>query len=168
MDKCCALHCREQSDDPAERAVQAEASQYGDILRLDSTDTYADLSSKTVKLFSKLPGKFRADFYFKVDDDVIVNVPALVAYLEPRRQHGNLYMVRGACEEPGCMSTRPALMLITMAPALSRFPYAAAPSEASNDSNSRYPRRGRGHSPIHCPKASHLCAAVIPLRVPLL
>lgn len=74
--------------------MQAEASQFGDILRLDSTDTYADLSSKTVKLFSKLPGKFRADFYFKVDDDTIVNVPALVAYLEPRRQHGNLYMVR--------------------------------------------------------------------------
>ena len=86
--------CREQADDPAERAVQAEASKFGDILRLDSTDTYADLSSKTVKLFGKLPGKFRADFYFKVDDDVIVNVPALVAYLEPRRQHGNLYMVR--------------------------------------------------------------------------
>ena len=40
--------------------------------------------------------QFRADFYFKVDDDVIVNVPALVAYLEPRRQHGNLYMVRPA------------------------------------------------------------------------
>ncbi len=85
---------REQSDDPAERAVQAEASKFGDILRLDSTDTYADLSSKTLKLFGKLPDKFRADFYFKVDDDVIVNVPALIAYLEPRRQQGNLYMVR--------------------------------------------------------------------------
>ena len=88
------LPCREQSDDPAERAVQAEASKFGDILRLDSTDTYADLSSKTLKLFGKLPDKFRADFYFKVDDDVIVNVPALIAYLEPRRQQGNLYMVR--------------------------------------------------------------------------
>ena len=44
--------------------------------------------------------QFRADFYFKVDDDVIVNVPALVAYLEPRRQHGNLYMARAAAQMP--------------------------------------------------------------------
>ena len=48
---------REQTDDPAERAVQAEAKRFGDVLRLDSTDTYADLSSKTLKLFGKLPGK---------------------------------------------------------------------------------------------------------------
>ncbi len=54
---CHCLRCREQTDDPAERAVQAEAKEFGDVLRLDSTDTYADLSSKTLKLFGKLPGK---------------------------------------------------------------------------------------------------------------
>ena len=37
--------------------MQAEAKRFGDVLRLDSTDTYADLSSKTLKLFGKLPGK---------------------------------------------------------------------------------------------------------------
>ena len=49
-----------------ERRVAAETKQFGDILRLDSTDTYADLASKTLKLFSKLPDKFEASFYFKV------------------------------------------------------------------------------------------------------
>jgi len=52
------------------------------------------LSPEMLELMHHL--QFRADFFFKVDDDVIVNVPALVAYLEPRRQRGNLYMVRAA------------------------------------------------------------------------
>lgn len=34
----------------------------------------------------------------QVDDDVIVNVKALAAYLRERRTHGNLYMVRGGCD----------------------------------------------------------------------
>ena len=76
--------------------MRAEAAQFQDILRLDSVDTYADLSAKTLKLFGKLPAKFDADFYFKVDDDVILNVAALAAYLAPRRQQGNLYLVRGS------------------------------------------------------------------------
>jgi len=46
--------------------VRAETKEFGDIIRLDSTDTYADLARKTLKLFSKLPDKFDASFYFKV------------------------------------------------------------------------------------------------------
>ena len=57
---------REQTDDPAEAAVRSEAREFADILRLDSVDTYDDLSGKTLKLFGKLPDKFDADFYFKV------------------------------------------------------------------------------------------------------
>lgn len=74
-------------------AVKAEAQQYGDIVRLDAVDTYADLPTKALKLFSALPDIFDADFYFKVDDDVILNIPALASYLRPRRHQGNLYMV---------------------------------------------------------------------------
>ncbi len=48
-----------------EKRVAEETQRFGDILRLDSTDTYADLASKTLKLFSKLPDKFDASFYFK-------------------------------------------------------------------------------------------------------
>lgn len=46
--------------------MRAETKEFGDIIRLDSTDTYADLAQKTLKLFSKLPDKFDASFYFKV------------------------------------------------------------------------------------------------------
>lgn len=67
--------------------------QYGDILRVDLVDTYGDLSMKTMKLFATLPGKIDADFYFKVDDDVAVNVAALTNYLQQRRTQGNLYLV---------------------------------------------------------------------------
>lgn len=35
-----------------------------------------------------------ADFYFKIDDDVGVNVRALAEYLAERRSQGNLYLVR--------------------------------------------------------------------------
>lgn len=54
----------------------------------------ADLSLKTLKLFGELPDLIDADFYFKIDDDVGVNVPALAEYLEERRTQGNLYLVR--------------------------------------------------------------------------
>lgn len=68
--------------------------QYGDIVRIDMVDTYADLSMKTLRMFSILPQKIDADFYFKIDDDVAVNVDALADYLEAHRTQGNLYMVR--------------------------------------------------------------------------
>ena len=67
--------------------------QYGDIVRIDMVDTYADLSMKTLRMFSILPQKIDADFYFKVDDDVAVNVDALADYLDARRTQGNLYLV---------------------------------------------------------------------------
>ena len=66
---------------------------YGDIVRVDVVDTYGDLSLKTLKLFATLPSKIDADFYFKVDDDVAVNVDAMAQYLGERRSQGNLYLV---------------------------------------------------------------------------
>ena len=84
----------EQKDDPDELRIQEEIKLYGDILRLDMVDTYADLSMKTLKMFSVLPAKFDADFYFKIDDDVAVNVDAMAAYLQTKRNQGNLYLVR--------------------------------------------------------------------------
>ena len=69
---------------------------YGDIVRLDIVDSYSDLSGKTLKMFSVLPQKIDADFYFKVDDDVAVNIDAMETYLTAQRKHGNLYLVRHA------------------------------------------------------------------------
>ena len=73
--------------------------QFGDILRVDVVDTYGDLSLKTLKTFATMPGKIDADFYFKVDDDVAVNVAALTGYLQQRRTQGNLYLVRPSALE---------------------------------------------------------------------
>ena len=88
------LPCSEQKDDPDELRIQEEIKLYGDILRLDMVDTYADLSMKTLKMFSVLPAKFDADFYFKIDDDVAVNIDAMANYLQAKRNQGNLYLVR--------------------------------------------------------------------------
>ena len=85
--------CSEQKDDPDEVKLKAEMQQYGDIVRIDMVDTYADLSMKTLRMFSILPQKIEADFYFKIDDDVAVNVDALADYLDARRSQGNLYLV---------------------------------------------------------------------------
>lgn len=87
----------DQADDPDEARLREEAAQHGDVLRIDMVDTYADLSLKTLKMFSLLPTLWDADFYFKIDDDVAVNVPALASYLAARRGRGNLYL--------GCMKS---------------------------------------------------------------
>ena len=94
----------EQKDDPDELRIQEEIKLYGDILRLDMVDTYADLSMKTLKMFSVLPAKFDADFYFKIDDDVAVNVDAMATYLQAKRNQGNLYLVSNhmACWRMHC------------------------------------------------------------------
>ena len=92
--------CSEQKDDPDEVNLKAEMQQYGDIVRIDMVDTYADLSMKTLRMFSILPQKIDADFYFKIDDDVAVNVDALADYLEAHRTQGNLYMVSFAHRLP--------------------------------------------------------------------
>ena len=84
----------EQKDDPDEVRIQEEIKQHGDIWRLDMVDTYADLSLKTLKMFTVLPQKIDADFYFKIDDDVAVNVDAMATYLTQRRNQGNLYLAR--------------------------------------------------------------------------
>jgi hypothetical protein len=38
--------------------------------RLDIQDEYSELSRKTARLFSQMSSSVRADFYFKIDDDV--------------------------------------------------------------------------------------------------
>lgn len=85
--------CSEQKDDPDEAKLLDEMKAYGDIWRIDMVDTYADLALKTLKMFSILPARVDADFYFKVDDDVAMNVGAMAEYLQSKRTQGNLYLV---------------------------------------------------------------------------
>lgn len=56
-----------------------------------------DLSLKTQHLFSTLLATWDADFYFKVDDDVAVSLPAMVDYLRARQDVQNAYV--------GCMKS---------------------------------------------------------------
>ena len=87
------------SDETLEDRLKEEEQEYNDILRLDVEDTYENLSAKTLQIFSELPHRFQADFYFKVDDDIVVNLEELASYLRLRRSHPNLYL--------GCMGSGP-------------------------------------------------------------
>lgn len=93
MSCSCCCCCSESPDHPDEETIRAENKEFGDIIRLDTLDTYEDLSAKTIKLFSSIPDMFAADFYFKVDDDVAVNTDALITYLKAKQGQGNLYAV---------------------------------------------------------------------------
>lgn len=86
--------CSEQQGDPENQRLLDEMKQFGDIVRLDVVDSYDDLSRKTLKMLSVLPEKIDAYFYFKVDDDVAVNIDAMETYLTEQKNQGNLYMVR--------------------------------------------------------------------------
>ena len=57
-DPCCC--CSEQKDDPDEEKLAREMKEFGDIVRIDMVDTYADLSMKTMRMFSALPQKVRS------------------------------------------------------------------------------------------------------------
>lgn len=85
--------CSDSPDHPDEETIKQENKKYGDILRIDTLDTYEALSAKTIKMFTILPDLIKADFYFKVDDDVAVNTDALITYLKGKRGQGNLYTV---------------------------------------------------------------------------
>lgn len=91
----------EQRNDADEMALQEEMKQYNDVLRLNMVDSYDALSRKTQRLFTDIPNTIDAHFYFKVDDDVAINVDALAGYLRERQSQPNLYL--------GCMKSGPVL-----------------------------------------------------------
>ena len=85
---------RDGKDEEAEDGIREEVEQHDDILRVDAYDAHDNLSEKTLALFTLLSQHFPAHFYFKVDDDVAVNMEALTRYLAAKTDRGNLYMVR--------------------------------------------------------------------------
>ncbi len=64
-------------------AIKRESYAFGDIVQENFTDTYANLTLKTVSSF-KWSAKYcsQAEFMLKVDDDVLVNSYYLKNYLE--------------------------------------------------------------------------------------
>ncbi len=91
----------EQANDAEDAALQEEAAAYKDILRIDMVDSYDQLTLKTLRIFTEAPKKVDAQFYFKVDDDIAMNLEALHSYLLERKTRPNLYM--------GCMKSGPVL-----------------------------------------------------------
>ncbi|XP_039976557.1 N-acetyllactosaminide beta-1,3-N-acetylglucosaminyltransferase 2-like [Xiphias gladius] len=76
-------------EDPEELGVdvsellQVESKLYGDILQFDFKDTFFNLTLKDVLFwswFSRVCGRTR--FVFKGDDDVFVNTPKMITYLQ--------------------------------------------------------------------------------------
>ncbi|NXF65109.1 B3G5A glucosaminyltransferase, partial [Ciccaba nigrolineata] len=79
-------------------ALRAEALHHGDLLQGAFADVYANLTLKTLLLLrwatSRCPA---ASFLLKADDDVFINLPALITYLTsfPPALRRRLYLGRG-------------------------------------------------------------------------
>lgn len=91
----------EQTNDAEEAALQTEMATHKDIIRVNMVDSYDQLTHKTLRIFGDAVEKVDAHFYFKVDDDVAVNLEALRLYLQELRGQPNLYI--------GCMKSGPVL-----------------------------------------------------------
>lgn len=64
-------------------ALEREAAEHGDLLQARFTDTYANLTLKTLAMLGWATTHCpTARFLLKADDDVILNLPALARYLE--------------------------------------------------------------------------------------
>ncbi|XP_022973442.1 probable beta-1,3-galactosyltransferase 8 [Cucurbita maxima] len=84
-----------------DRAIDEEEEVHGDFLRLRHVEDYHQLSTKTRLYFTTAASLWAAEFYVKVDDDVHVNLGALVSALERHRSKPRIYM--------GCMKSGPVL-----------------------------------------------------------
>ncbi|KGN52602.1 probable beta-1,3-galactosyltransferase 8 [Cucumis sativus] len=84
-----------------DRAIDEEEEEHGDFLRLRHVEDYHQLSTKTRLYFTTAVALWAAEFYVKVDDDVHVNLGALVTALERHRSKPRIYM--------GCMKSGPVL-----------------------------------------------------------
>lgn len=82
-------------------AIDAEDAQHSDFLRLEHVEGYHELSAKTKVFFSTAVAKWDADFYVKVDDDVLVNLGVLATTLARHRSKPRVYI--------GCMKSGPVL-----------------------------------------------------------
>ncbi|XP_074332949.1 putative beta-1,3-galactosyltransferase 8 [Apium graveolens] len=84
-----------------DREVDEEEAKYNDFLRLKHVEGYHELSTKTRLYFSSIVSIWDAEFYVKVDDDVHVNLGALVNTLAQHRAKPRVYI--------GCMKSGPVL-----------------------------------------------------------
>uniref|UniRef100_A0A667ZD60 Hexosyltransferase n=1 Tax=Myripristis murdjan TaxID=586833 RepID=A0A667ZD60_9TELE len=67
--------------------LQQESQRYGDILQWDFTDSFFNLTLKDVLFWGWFSHHCdRTHFIFKGDDDIFVNIPAMIDYLQDQLQ----------------------------------------------------------------------------------
>lgn len=69
-------------DETINSLVQNESKIYNDILQADFLDTYRNLTDKTIMGIKWIASNCKTRFVLKIDDDVTVNIPKLLKYLE--------------------------------------------------------------------------------------
>ncbi|XP_042348675.1 N-acetyllactosaminide beta-1,3-N-acetylglucosaminyltransferase 2 [Plectropomus leopardus] len=78
-----AKETTEELDVALSYLVQMESQQYGDILKWDFRDTFFNLTLKDVLFWSWFSRSCSSTrFVFKGDDDVFVNTPKMISYLQ--------------------------------------------------------------------------------------
>ena len=82
--------CGHDTKVEVESAVRNESAVYGDILRLDYTETYSLLAFKTMSSLW-LASTMDVQFIVKVDDDVYLHVPKMIWWLKTSSLPENLY-----------------------------------------------------------------------------
>ncbi|NXX76872.1 B3GT4 galactosyltransferase, partial [Urocolius indicus] len=76
-------------------ALKEEASRYRDLLQGAFADTYGNLNLKTLLLLRWAAARCPSvPFLLKADDDVFVNIPALVSFLASHPNPRLLYLGR--------------------------------------------------------------------------
>ncbi|XP_078444357.1 putative beta-1,3-galactosyltransferase 5 [Wolffia australiana] len=84
-----------------DQAIDSEAAEFKDFLRLDHIEGYHKLTAKTQIFFSTAVAMWDAEFYVKVDDDVHLNIGTLAATLSQHRWKPRVYI--------GCMKSGPVI-----------------------------------------------------------
>ena len=82
--------CGHDTKVEVESAVRNESAVYGDILRLEYTETYSLLAFKTMSSLW-LASTMDVQFIVKVDDDVYLHVPKMIWWLKTSSLPENLY-----------------------------------------------------------------------------
>jgi beta-1,3-galactosyltransferase 1 len=87
------------SDEKASADVLQESSQYGDIIKEDFLDSYKNLTYKTMMAYKWVSSKCsRAKYVMKTDDDMFVNIPAIIQLLNQTGDQLQNAMT-GACNQ---------------------------------------------------------------------
>lgn len=83
-------------DEKVMTELRQEMEEHGDIMPVDIRG-FEDAPKKVLGYLRGVSLSVNADFFFKVEKDVVLNLDKLVEFLEPKRDKGNLYM--------GCMKS---------------------------------------------------------------